>query len=110
VQGCYKLIQNVGQASTFELCSTLNIERELLGSVLTEYEQEREWTVTNDTILTRERQDAIIEDIDRDVTEHGCISIIVKAQALGGIPYQFLQKVHVVVCHAKLVFLDSRLD
>jgi E3 UFM1-protein ligase 1 len=94
------LIQQIGQTSTFELCSNLNIDRELLDSVLTEYEQERAWTVTNDTILTKARQNSILEDINKDITEHGCVSIIVKAQALG-IPYQFLQKVQAGGCIAK---------
>ncbi|KAG2183994.1 hypothetical protein INT44_009005 [Umbelopsis vinacea] len=85
------LSEKQGQTSTFDLCSILDIDGELLDSVLTEYEQERAWTVTNDTILTKARQNSILEDIDNDVTEHGCVSIIVKAQALG-IPYQFLQK------------------
>jgi hypothetical protein len=94
------LIQPIGQTSTFELCSILDIDRELLGSVLNEYEQDRAWTVTNDTVLTKARQNSILEDIDKDIAEHGFVSIIVKAQALG-IPYQFLQKVQIGMCLSK---------
>lgn len=48
--------------------------------------------MVNDTILTRSRQEVVVADINKDVAEHGYISVTVKAQALG-LPYQYLQKV-----------------
>jgi hypothetical protein len=75
--------------------------------VLTKYEHENGWTVTNDIVLTSARQDDIIADIDRDIAAHGYLSVIVKAQAIG-LPYQFVQKVFKL--HALFRFQFVRSD
>lgn len=76
----------------FDIASQLNVERDLVISVLSKFKQDKGWTVTNDHILTVPRQNAIVQDIDHDISKHGYLSLTVKAQSLG-LPYQFIQQV-----------------
>ncbi|KAG2184424.1 hypothetical protein INT43_000333 [Umbelopsis isabellina] len=83
--------QKAGQASVFDIASQLNVERDLVISVLSKFKQDKGWTVTNNYILTVPRQNAIVQDIDHDIAKNGYLSLAVKAQSLG-LPYQYIQQ------------------
>jgi hypothetical protein len=76
----------------FDIASQLNLERDLIISVLSKYKQDKGWTVIHDHILTVPRQNAIVQDIDHDIEDNGYLSLTAKAQSLG-LPYQFIQQV-----------------
>ncbi|KAJ2958370.1 hypothetical protein NQZ79_g6053 [Umbelopsis isabellina] len=86
-----RLDEQQGQASVFDIASQLNLERDLVISVLSNFKGDKGWTVTNDYILTVPRQNAIVQDIDHDIAKNGYLSLTVKAQSLG-LPYQFIQQ------------------